>query len=464
MTAVAEAELDLVLAGTPYVAYSYAYPHKTAYRPLAPPLPLDAVWRNEDRASLFLYLHVPFCEHRCGFCNLFTLARPEASLPAQYLAALRRQAEATRNALDCGARNATEGVPYGARFSRLAIGGGTPTFLSVPELEALFQIATNIMGASPREIPVSCEASPATIDSEKLALVRELGVTRLSLGIQSFDEDDAHAMGRPQRRGELEAALALVQAAPFPCVNLDLIYGGETQTRQSWLASVDRAIEFAPGEIYLYPLYVRPLTGLGRLAREWDDWRLALYRAGRERLLESGYEQVSMRMFRQCSRHTPCAAAGRHTECAYYCCQDDGMVGLGCGARSYTRGLHYSQEYAVGTRAIAGILSDYLRRTPADFARCEFGFRLSGDEQRRRLVIQSLLQVEGLELAHYRRRFGAGPLDDLPQLASLAEHGLATIDNERMQLTPAGLERSDAIGPWLYSPAVRRRMEEYAWR
>jgi oxygen-independent coproporphyrinogen-3 oxidase len=452
MTALAVADLDELLAGSPYVTYCYAYPHKTAYRPLTPAVPLDRAWQHENTSSLFLYLHVPFCEHRCGFCNLFTLARPEASLPAQYLAALRRQAEITR-----------EAIPS-ARFTRLAIGGGTPTFLSTGELQSLFLIAAQSMGASPREIPVSCEASPATVDAEKLALLRDLGVSRLSLGVQSFDDDDAHAMGRPQRRKDVERALSLVQEAGFPAVNLDLIYGGENQTRESWLDSVARAIDFGADEIYLYPLYVRPLTGLGRLSRQWDDWRLALYRAGRDLLLGCGYEQVSMRMFRLSSRHTPCAVHDqRHAERAYYCCQDDGMVGLGCGARSYTRSLHYAREYAVGTRAIAGILADYLRRTPAGFAQCDYGIRLGDDEQRRRLVILSLLQADGLALAHYRRRFGSDVLDDLPQLAALADSGLATIDEERIVLTAAGLERSDAIGPWLYSSAVRGRMEDYAW-
>jgi oxygen-independent coproporphyrinogen-3 oxidase len=445
VNALADGSTRELLAGSPYISYSYAYPHKTAYRPLDPPVALSDAWQDEDTSALFLYLHVPFCEYRCGFCNLFTLARPEASLPQQYLAALRRQAEATRSA-----------VP-GARSASLAIGGGTPTFLSVAELELLFEIAAQVMGARPREIPVSCEASPATITAEKLALLRERGVSRLSLGIQSFDEHDAHAMGRPQQRREVELALGLVQEAKFPSVNLDLIYGGQAQTQDSWLDSVMQAIEYGANEIYLYPLYVRPLTGLGRLAHEWDDWRLALYRAGRDLLLDRGYEQVSMRMFRL-GKSAPGSRPG-----PAYCCQSDGMIGLGCGARSYTRGLHYSREYAVGSRAVAGILADYLRREQSDFAVCDFGIRLDEQEQRRRHVILSLLQVEGLDLTAYRRRFASDALADLPQLAALAESDLASLNDDRLQLTAAGLERSDAIGPWLYSPAVRRRTEGYAW-
>jgi oxygen-independent coproporphyrinogen-3 oxidase len=437
-------DLDTLLAGSPYVAYCYGYPHKTAYRPFDPPQLLSGVWAGESRESLFLYLHVPFCEVRCGFCNLFTLARPEASLPEQYLAALRRQAEATIDAI----------AP--ARFTRLAIGGGTPTFLSAGELESLLRIVTEVLGAPLGEIPFSCEASPATLSAEKLALLRAAGVTRLSLGIQSFDPADAHAMGRPQDAKQVDEALALVRQSGIPTVNLDLIYGGESQTRGSWLASIDQAVDYAAEEIYLYPLYVRPLTGLFRLAHQWDDWRLALYRAGRDRLLSRGYEQVSMRMFRRPESGEPAGPV--------YCCQDDGMVGLGCGARSYTRTLHYASEYAVVTRAVAGILADYLRRTAADFRFADYGITLSDDDERRRLVILSLLQADGLDRGHYARRFGTDALNDLPQLSDLAERELATIDSALIRLTPEGLAWSDAIGPWLYSSRVRRRMEEYAWR
>ena len=430
-------------AGTPYVAYSYAYPHKTAYRPLTPAPLLSEIWQNEPRDTLFLYLHVPFCEQRCGFCNLFTLARPEVSLPRQYLDALRRQAETTRAALGA------------AQFARLAIGGGTPTFLSAEELESLFCIAEDSMGADVRSMAASCEASPATITAEKLALLREWGVTRLSLGIESFNTTDAHALGRPQRERDVQRALALARETGFPVVNLDLIYGGQSQTVNSWLDSVQQAIDYQAEEIYLYPLYVRPLTGLDRTGRQWDDWRLTLYRAGRDRLLESGYEQVSMRMFQRRN--------GAVENGPIYCCQDDGMVGLGCGARSYTRSLHYSREYAVGSRAVAGIMADYLRRTPADFARADYGIWLDEDEQRRRWLILSLLPARGLSREDYHQRFGGDVLAHFPELAWLVEAQLAHVDEDTLRLTSAGVERSDSIGPWLYSDAVRRRSEDYSW-
>src|SRR4051794_23959467 len=91
-----------LLVGSPYRGYAYAYPHKTAYRPFDPPPPLRDLWAGERRDALFLYIHVPFCEMRCGFCNLFTQARPAAGLADDYLDALARQGDRVRDALGDG--------------------------------------------------------------------------------------------------------------------------------------------------------------------------------------------------------------------------------------------------------------------------------------------------------------------------------------------------------------------------
>jgi len=432
-----------LLAASPYQAYAYAYPHKTAYRRLPAPVGLRELWAEEDSSALFLYLHVPFCEFRCGFCNLFTQSQPGQGLVTRYLSALSREAEHVRAALG----------PE-PRFARFALGGGTPTQLGVSELSALLDLAAS-WGIDLASTPTSIESSPDTVDAEKLALLAERGVDRISLGVQSFVDDEARAAGRPQRTDQVERALGMIQSAGFPVLNVDLIYGLPGQTPRSWRHSLERALAYAPEELFLYPLYVRPLTGLARRDRTWDDERLTLYRLGREILLSAGYEQVSMRLFR---------APDAEPEAPAYCCQEDGMIGLGCGARSYTRGLHYSSEYAVGQRGVREILSDYVDRSDAEFASARYGFALDADERRRRFVIQSLLWKEGLDLAHYRRRFGSEALRDLPQLAELRPQGLAALDGEQLTLTPLGLERSDALGPWLTSSRVHTLTEAYELR
>src|SRR5688572_4583929 len=128
--------LQQLLEQSPYQAYVYAYPHKSAYRPLDPPVSLATLWQNEARATLFLYIHIPFCEMRCGFCNLFTTVRPEPELVEAYLSTVERQARLLRPLLG------------DAHFARFAIGGGTPTYLSLPQLERVLDLAEGTMGAA----------------------------------------------------------------------------------------------------------------------------------------------------------------------------------------------------------------------------------------------------------------------------------------------------------------------------
>ncbi|WP_021595628.1 STM4012 family radical SAM protein [Actinomadura welshii] len=429
----------------PYQGYVYAYPHKTAYRPLRPAPALRDVWAGERLDALFLYLHVPFCEMRCGFCNLFTRTGAPDELTGAYLDALDRQATSVLDALDEGGRD-------GPVFATAAFGGGTPTYLTAPELERLCDIAGRFDGFGSG--PLGVETSPATATTDRLTVLADRGTTRVSIGVQSFLDEEARAAVRPQKRAEVEAALDRIRAVGFPTLNIDLIYGIDGQTPATWTQSLDAALAWRPEEVYLYPLYVRPLTGLGRRARDWDDQRLTLYRIGRDHLLAEGYEQVSMRMFR-----LPSADAGG-TE---YCCQTDGMVGLGCGARSYTSRLHYSFEYAVGAGQVRSIIDDYVRET--DFTTARVGFEVDDEERRRRHLIQSLLQAEGMDRDAYRARFGSDPLDDFPaDLKSFADREWLETSETTVRLTPEGLAYSDAIGPALFSSRVQALMDSYEAR
>lgn len=444
------AELARRLAGPAYQGYAYGYPHKTAYAPLAPPRPLAEIWAGEPKQALELYVHVPFCSMRCGFCNLFTTVGADGDAVARMLAQLAVEAQEAAQVLGP------------ARFARMAIGGGTPTFLDADELDLLLTILAGALGASPDNVPTSVEASPETVTAEKLAVLRQHGVERLSIGVQSFLDGEARALGRPQRRAVVEHALDRITAAGFPTVNIDLIYGVPGQTVASWLMSLQAALAWRPHEIFLYPLYVRPLTGLARKVgstpepQSTPDIRLDLYRAGRDRLLAAGFEQINMRCFRRSDLSTP--------EHARHHARIEGTLGLGCGARSTTAALHYSSEYAVGRGSVREILAAYLARPPASFRSAHFGVLLSPEDRRRAHILQELLETAGLSRCPYRGTFGADALDDVPQLRLLVEAGLAVVDEACMRLTEAGIERADVIGPWLYAAEVTARMESYAWR
>lgn len=428
--------VDLLERGE-YLSYAYAYPHKTAYRTLDPPVDLKTLWSGENRSALFLYLHVPFCEQRCGFCNLFTQVLPKDDLQERYLDALELQASQMANVL----------MP--STFARLAIGGGTPTFLSARRLDRLFAVARSL-GAT--AVPTSIEVSPATLDDEKIAVLRAHAVTRVSMGVQSVLPSETSAVQRRQRPDDVERSLRALGDA-VPVRNVDLIYGLPGQTESTLCASIDQVVAMGANEIYLYPLYVRPLTILGRRGA-WNDARLILYRAGREHLLTRGWRQISMRMFTIAT--SPAGAI--EAASPMYRCQDDGMIGLGPGARSYARALHYATPFAVGQAAIRSRIEAWLAEP--DHAVARHGYRLDESERRRRYVLLSLLD-RGVERREYVERFGEDAIEHFVELLELVETGLATLDATALRLTVLGTERADVLGHWFQSVEVRRARDSW---
>lgn len=424
---------ELVRASA-FHGYAYAYPHKTAYRPLVPARALDEVWADEPMDALFVYVHVPFCAMRCGFCNLFAAREHEHETMSRYVDALARQLAVVR-----------AGLPARPRAVRFACGGGTPTQLPVGELARVLALLDRTLDLRCADVPSSIETSPETASAEHVALLVEHRVERVSIGVQSFVPAELAALGRPQRTDEVERALERLRA--IPRVNLDLIYGIAGQTVTSWLASLTRALAWRPEELFLYPLYVRPLTGLGRRGAAPSDLRHELYRIGRAYLLAHGYRQRTMRSF---VRNDV-----RDSDGPAYCCQRDGMLGFGAGARSYTRALHYAFDYAVAQPNVRALIDDYSARDERGFAHAELGYVLDDDDRRRRWAIQSLLGPDGLALADWRARFDGEALAQLPALSELVALGFATLDDDRLALTAEGYAWSDAIGPWLYRDDVR---------
>lgn len=432
---------ELISSGGYFQGYAYAYPHKMAYAALSPRIPLHELWAGEEKSALFLYAHVPFCEMRCGFCNLFTTTHPGQNLVTAYLDAFQREAEAV-----------SECVGSAARMARVAIGGGTPTYLEPAELERLFRILDTNFAITPTA-PKAIELSPATTTPDRLSALRDWGITRVSLGVQSFVESETRALGRHQSPKAVREALTLLRAAQFPVLNIDLIYGAQGQTAASWRTSLEEALIFSPEEIFLYPLYVRPLTGLGRHGDEPADNRQELYRIGRDLLKARGYRQISMRLFRRVTAALP--------EGPMYCCQEDGMIGLGPGARSYTKACHYSSEWAVGRAGVREIIQDYVEREADRFRFAEHGCTLPLEEQKRRYVIKSLLRIDGLDLRAYREEFGTEAMNDFPELKLLESTGFTTRADDFLQLNEEGLACSDVIGPWLFSGEMRSRMAAF---
>ncbi|MCH2207106.1 MAG: STM4012 family radical SAM protein [Lentisphaerales bacterium] len=431
--------LQEMLAQGMYHSYAYSYPHKLAYRPFEAPVSLQNLWQDERRDSLFLYYHLPFCEMRCGFCNLFTVSQPEQDMVDQYLNQLELQTRQVHEILN-------------PSFSRIAVGGGTPSFLNQQQLEKFSEILNLLLTDSPKELPFSFEVSPATLTKAKLSMLKQMGVSRISMGVQSLTDSELRNLGRPQKLQDVVEAIKMIQDENFYTLNLDLIYGIKGQSLASWQHTLREISALQPEELYLYPLYVRPLTGLGKRNEQHDDDRFKLYKFAQEFLINLGYRQISKRLFRK--------ARNSSNVFPEYSCQEDGMIGLGAGARSYTKDIHYSSEYAVGKSNVKSIISNYIQQNSETLNSAQYGIELSEDEHKRRFIIKSLLHIDGLSFKRYQEIYGIEVKIDFPQITELDDLNLVNRTRDKITRNQEGLDASDVIGPWLYSADIKTKIGE----
>ena len=416
-----------------YVSYMYSYPHKTAYRTLTPPVSLSPYLERLEGREASLYFHIPFCAHKCGYCNLFSQQCCDAERISLYLHTMRRQAEQLSVAAQ------------GLKFTSFAVGGGTPLILDEGQLEELFCLA-ELFGVHPSRVFTSVETSPEYTQKSVLRQLRAMGVERLSLGVQSFNETELKKLKRRPGLGTVVGALENIVEAGFPQFNLDLIYGIEGQTVESFMRSLNTALTYRPNELFIYPLYVRPGTRIN--VRSTDDIGYAIYKSARELLVGQGFVQTSMRRF-----------VRRETTETEFSCGDEVMLSCGAGGRSYLGNLHYATPYAVRQQAIADEIDHYIRTT--DFMTAANGFLLSTEEMQIRFIIKNLMYHRGVDLAEYEKRFGEKP--DRNLFREFTDRGWIEETGRIVRLTEEGMAYSDYIGQAFISPVVRKLMSEYVY-
>ncbi|MCM1539785.1 MAG: STM4012 family radical SAM protein [Blautia sp.] len=424
-----------------YIQYMYSYPHKTAYRPLEN-VNLRDYFFNLEGEGHSLYLHLPFCESKCGYCNLFSITGCNQIQMDKYIDAVLRQI-----------KQYGEMLPQSASFTDFTIGGGTPLLLEGRQITRVFEaVAAGMPMDAGHKIVI--ETAPNQTNQEKAALLKELGVTRVSMGIQSFDNGELKWLGRNHDSGRAREAAGLLAGMGFECVNFDFIYGLPGQTADSLTCSLRTALSFSPDEIFLYPLYIKHGVRLERQGGKEQldsDHTYALYQCGSEYLRENGYAQVSMRRF---VRKRSESVSSEFSECGL-----KSALSLGCGGRSYLGRLHACTPYRT-TRTAALEEIQRFQRTE-DFSSVTNGILLSDDEIRRRYVIKHLLILPGLLRQAYQRAFGTDVLKDFPVLRDWMECGWLEEKHDYLALTQEGLGLSDYIGPQLISEEIRVKMLEW---
>lgn len=436
---------DIVKAGDvkePYVQYMYSYPHKTAYRSLEGVNLADWLHYLEGHVNS-LYFHIPFCQYKCGYCNLFSVAGAESKLSfiEDYVYTMERQAEQVAGIM-----------PEGVSFDSMDIGGGTPLLLPVHILEQVFVIAEKYFGVKYGQIPVNVETSPNQTDEGKLMLLKENGVTRISIGVQSFNSLELKTLHRFHSPERALRALELIRKTGFPCLNIDIIYGIPGQTRETLLKSLEQAVSFKPEEMFVYPLYVKNGTYLYKRGVKPSAVTMELYKCARDFLLANGYIQQSMRRF--------VLTGNIAEEEGITLCGFGNTLSTGCGGRSYIGNLHFCSPYTTGNAGCRQQLNNYIKQK--DFLKIEHGFILTEDEQKRRYAVKHILFGNGILKEDYKKHFNTSPEEDFPFIKEWKEKGYVCTNGRFISLTEEGIALSDYLGPEFISGEVKDRMEN--WR
>lgn len=420
----------------PYIQYMYSYPHKTAYRRLEG-IPISDYIPHLSHGNNSLYFHIPFCQYKCGYCNLFSLAGQSTQQMEDYVDTMERQA-----------RQIAGMLPSSVTFSELTLGGGTPLLLPERLLQRIFRIAENEFGFQAENCPVVVETSPNQTTKEKLKLLKREGVSRISIGVQSFQEEELAALHRLHTAERARKALGLIRDIGFSCLNIDLIYGIPGQTMESLQDSLHQALEFEPEELFVYPLYIKPGTPLYQQGakRQKETWQM--YWKVLEILKGAGYVPHSMRRFVRRSSSLPESLCGFGN-----------TLSIGCGGRSYLGPLHFCTPYAVKQKDCLSILEQYLQQK--DFLTISHGILLNQEEQKRRYVIRHILFGRGICQEDYQEHFEAEVTEEFPLFLEWEKMGYLTRGGKYLTLTREGLALSDYLGQQLISPVVRERSEEF---
>ena len=377
----------------------------------------DALMPSADRGPLGLYLHIPFCEAICNYCN-FNRGLLDGARKQRYLHALGREID---TCADLGS------------VDTLFFGGGTPSVLTPAEVASLIARCRAVADfASGTEITI--EMNPETASVQRREGYLEAGVTRLSLGVQSFRDEELERLGRVHDAARAVEAFAQARAAGFDDINIDLMVWLPDQTVLQWMESVDRLTDLGPDHVSLYLLELYPNAPLreemarGGWSQAPEERAVEMYRLGLDRLEAAGYEQYEI------SNVAKRGCRSRHN-LKYW--SDGAWIGFGCGAHSTRGGVRWHNVSEVG---------EYVSRVGSGRSPVAIRRRVSAEERLADVMFLGLRLSNGIDLAEVRRRYGVDVWARWgSELGVCVEAGLLVREAEKLRLTRDGMLLSSEV-------------------
>jgi oxygen-independent coproporphyrinogen-3 oxidase len=394
----------------------------------------EAMNRPPADVPLGLYLHIPFCRKRCKFCYFKVFTDNKASDIEQYVQALSKEIELVSKLDVMGQR------PF--RF--VYFGGGTPSFLSPRQLNALVdRLRANINWDLAEEVTFECE--PGTLREAKLQTLKDMGVTRLSLGVENFTDSILEANGRAHLAPEVFRAWEWIQKIGFPNVNIDLIAGMVGETWDNWRDNIRQALALSPDSVTIYQMelpfntvYSQDILG-NKIETPVADWPL------KRAWVDYAFDEF--------------LAAGYHVSSAYTVVKDPEKVNF-----SYRDNLWQGSDLLATGIASFGHVSGVHYQNKAEWAqyindlttevRLPIG-RAMVPTDLQRLIREMILQLKKgyLDLGYFERKFGENVREKWSeQWAKHVDDGMVILDTNEIRLTRKGLLQVDSLLPAFFEP------------
>ncbi len=365
------------------------------------------------RTTAGVYVHIPFCVKKCGYCDFNAYSGYKDATKKSYVDALCREI-------------AARAEPQ-TRVPTVFFGGGTPTTLAAHELVRILETVKTAFSVD-ADAEVSVEANPGDASLPYLSALRAAGFSRLSFGVQTFDDRLLKSIDRIHSAAEAETAIALAREAGFDNVSIDLMFGLPRQALADWDRSLDRAFALDVPHLSLYGLIVEEGTAFfarrerGKLPLPTEKSEAAMFARALERAQAAGYERYEI------SNYARPGFACRHNQ-VYW--RNEEYVGFGAGAASYWGGARLMNE------RLPARYADTVKTSGSAIVSEE---RLSERETMGETIMLGLRLAEGVDLAAFARRFHARAENVFAEeIARLRETGLVEVVNERLRLTPRGL-------------------------
>ena len=387
--------------------------------------------------DLGLYVHIPFCRKRCHFCYFRVYTDKDAQEIRNYLDTLLRELTAYAAKPFVGGRK--------PRF--IYFGGGTPSYLSPAQLRLLTDGMKRLLPWDEAE-EVTFEAEPGTLTDHKLAAIRELGVTRLSLGIEHFDDHVLEVNGRAHRSKEIARAYAYAREIGFPQINIDLIAGMVEESEEKWRDSVAKAIALRPDSVTIYQMEVPYNTGIyqqmkaeGKLVAPVADWET------KRRWVNDAYGQFEKLGYTVTSATTvvkdPARVKFLYREGLF---SGADILSVGVASFGHLNGVHYQNHHD---------FAPYVERVQRGELPIHRALTPRADE---RFIREFILQLKMGRVSRekFQNKFGADPLARFAEpIQKLKDWGFLTVEGDILRISRDGLLQIDRLLHEFYLPEHR---------